>query len=48
MWLPYEAILFQADFDLLSKLKGLLAEFWNAAVLDGGGSKNHTWSDLVR
>ena len=39
MWLSYEAILFQADFDYPNELVGLLSESWNAAVLDSGTSK---------
>ena len=40
MWLLYEAILFQADFDHPSEVKSLLLESWNAAVLDSGANKN--------
>ena len=38
-WLSHEAILFEADFDHPSELKGLLSESWNAAVLDNGAGK---------
>ena len=31
--------MFQADYDHPSKLKGLVAESWNSAVLDSGASK---------
>ena len=47
-WLPYEAILFQADVDHPSELKGLLSESWNAAVLGSGASKTvcgRVWLD---
>ena len=48
MWLLYEAILFQADFDHPSELNSLLLESWNAAVLDSGASKtlcDQVWLD---
>ena len=47
-WLSYEAILFQADFDHPSELKGLLSESWYVAVLDSGASKTvcgRVWLD---
>ena len=37
--LSYEAIIFQADFNHPSELKGPLSEIWNAAILDSGSSK---------
>ena len=47
--LSYETILFQADFNHPSELKGLLLESRNVAVLDSGASKTvcgRVWLDI--
>lgn len=38
-WFLCQVLLFQTDFDDPNELKGLLAQFWNAAVLDSCASK---------